>query len=203
MKITTTLTVLAAIVFVQVAPFASSIPLGGGGRESTSSLPSNNPIFEKRTTAVGNSALSARGYDSQSLGNSNYDLRKRRDPSPSSIYTNSRNVKREGYNPWDPQSGYEGYESSGNIRRRHDHIVSSVDRTVKRDKGYDPKIPQTKDRDSGGGGGDLRRRSNRSSSSSLKKRGYGLDPVDPFEVAVTHEDSDLKKREEAVMGLET
>jgi hypothetical protein len=164
--------------------------------------------LEKRTPSVGNTNLVSGGYDIQSLSNNKYNLRKRCDPSPSSITTASRNVKRGGYNPWDPQSGYEGYGSNGDIKKRSEPcgIKGSTSKLNKRNGGYDPKSPQDGNggKNDGGYGDDLKKRSSRSSSNSLRKREGKLDPVDPFEVAMAHGDADLKKREkEAVMGLES
>ncbi|KAG0061185.1 hypothetical protein BGZ89_011674 [Linnemannia elongata] len=199
MKITTVLTVLAAIVVVQAVPISSSIPHG-----ESITLSSNIQVMEKRAPFVGpNSDLLGEHYIKrsddkhdrkkrtfESVGTRRYpsfspsgsfgsgvsgDLRKRHGHSPNSV---TKIVKRAGgYNPSDPQGGYGGYGSRSEYRKRHYQGRGSITKPIKRGGKYNPSDPQN------GYGDDLKKRRDLSSSASnisrTFKRSGGYNPSNP------------------------
>ncbi|KAF9138545.1 hypothetical protein BG015_002344 [Linnemannia schmuckeri] len=141
----------------------------------------SNYDFMKRTFKSVGGTIRGAPHNIGGEGDGGGDLRKRHDPSSDSS-TIGRTVKRAGeYNPSDPQGGYGGSRTS------------NISRTVKRGGGYNPSDPQGGE--SGGGygdggyGDDLKKRSS-ISNDTFRKRGGGLEPVDPFE-ATANGDADV------------
>lgn len=178
MKITTVLTVLAAIVVVQAVPISSSIPHG----ESITSS-SNIQVMEKRAPFVRpNSDLSGEHYIKRS--DDKHDRKKRTFESVGTRRSPS----------FSPSESF-GSGVSGDLKKRRDlsSSASNISRTFKRSGGYNPSNPQGGEGGGygdGGYGGDLKKRSS-TMSDTFRKRGGELDPVDPF-ANVAKGDADLK-----------
>ncbi|OAQ32355.1 hypothetical protein K457DRAFT_16362 [Linnemannia elongata AG-77] len=175
MKITTVLTVLAAIVVVQAVPI-SSIPHG-----ESITLSSNIQVMEKRAPFVRpNSDLSGEHYIKRS--DDKHDRKKR-------TFESVGTRRSPSFSP----SGSFGSGVSGDLKKRRElsSSASNISRTFKRSGGYNPSNPQGGEGGVyGDGGGDLKKRSS-TMSDTFRKREGGLDPVDPF-ANVAKGDADLK-----------